>query len=644
MSLRIQVGAWIALLAAGMLSLVWAYNYGGGADPGLLDRAGPVVTWGLPTAKLVLNLASAGTIGTLVLAVFALPRGGTAYEAALRFAGWSATVWAAGAAVHTFASFLFIANGTASAGFGEAFRAFLTEIDTGRSGALTTLIAAAVALSCLLLPSPQMMPLTAIAAFAGLVPLVMKSHATGGTDHADSTTALLVHSATAAVWLGGLLALVVLRPLLPAGQLAVMVRRYSTLALICFIALVVSGFLGSLARISSIEALMSPYGVIILAKAGVFIILGLFGATHRRWSLHRMEKDPARGGRHFAALAVAELAVMGVASGMAAALARTEPPTNAVAGDLTVGSGDVDAGLPEPGIWGYLSQWEPDPLWSLVCGFAILAYLVGVRRLRAGGRPWPTYRTLLWLAGVAFLFMVTNGGVHVYQGYLFNAHVLTQMLLTAAVPLLLVPAAPLTLAKLAVRARTDGSTGVMEFLERSVQPVLAALRNDPSLSIFVLAASLSAIYYTPLLEWSAVGQIGYSSMSLLALLSGCLATAALTGTPDTGARNAARKRLVVVAGMAGLYAFGGWKLLEQAPAMELPWYTSIGQPWGPSPAAAAEMGGPLMWSIAAATLAITTAMVIIRRDSAPQDPHPGPADSTARDSPKGHEKVAVPNA
>jgi putative copper resistance protein D len=571
------------------------------------------VTWGLPAARLISTVASAGTIGTLVLAVFALPHSGTAYGTALRFAGWSAAVWAAGAAVHTYANFLFIANTAPSAGLGEAFLTYLTKIDAGRAGTLTTLIAGAVAVSCLYLQSPRIMAGTAAVAFTGLLPLVMKSHAAGGTDHADSTTAIFLHAAAAAVWMGGLLALVVLRQVLPGGQLGAIVRRYSTLALISFIALIVSGFLGVLARITTIEALLSPYGAIVLAKAGVFIILGLFGALHRRWSLHRLDNDPKRVGRHFAALAVVELGVMGAAAGMAVALARTEPPQRAAAGKL-------DAVLPEPGLWEYVTQWAPDPLWSVVCGIAAFTYLTGVRRFRAAGGSWPVLRTVLWLAGVALLFMVTNGGVHVYQGYLFNAHVLTQMMLTAVVPLLLVPAAPLTLAQLTARARTDGSCGAREFVDRSVQPILAALRRDPALAISILAASLFLIYFTPLLEWSAVGQIGYSVMSLLALLSGCVSTAALTGAQAFGTSGALRKRLPVVAGMAGIYAFCGWKLGEQAPSLELAWYTSVGRPWGPSPAAAAEVAGPTMWLIAAVTLPVITAMVVAQRTPRSQGP------------------------
>ncbi|WP_455837014.1 cytochrome c oxidase assembly protein [Pseudarthrobacter siccitolerans] len=642
MSLRTKGVAGAVLLAAGMLALVWAYNYGGGSDPGLLDRSGPAVTWGLATAKLVFNLAGAGTIGALVLALFALPHYGTAYETALRFAGWSAAAWLVGAAVHTYASFLFIANTTPSTGQGGAFLTYLTQIDAGRAGALTTLLAGAVAVSCFRFRSTRLLAGTTVAAFAGLLPLVMKSHAAGGTGHTDSTTAIFLHAATAAVWVGGLLALMVLRSALPTGQLGVTVRRYSTLALICFISLAGTGTLGALARITTAESLLSPYGVIILAKCGVFIVLGVFGALHRRWSITRMERNPGRGGRHFAALAAAELAVMGAASGMAAALARTEPPANTGTETVRkVGAQEFVAVLPEPGVGEYISGWAPDPLWSLACGFAVFAYLAGLRRVHATGRTWPAYRTVLWLAAVAVLFVVTNGGMHVYQGYLFNAHVLTQMMLTAVVPLLLVPAAPLTLARRAVRARTDGSTGVKEFLDQTVNPVLAALRKDPVLAIFILAAALIAIYYTPLLEWAAVGQVGYSAMTLIALLSGCLATAALMGSQDA---NPVRKRLLVLAGTAALYVFAGRKILEQAPAMELPWYTVVGKPWGQLPAAAAEMGGPIMWSTAALWLAVTAAMIIPRRGPSMQDPRPVRADSPAQETAFGHDAVASPRA
>jgi putative copper resistance protein D len=602
-TVRTQAVAWAVLLTAAVLALAWAYTYGGGAETGILDKAGQAVVWGVAAAKLVSTLASACTIGTLMLAVFALPHGGTSYTAALRFSGRAAAVWAGSAALYTYANFLLIANTTPSAGLGEAFRTYLTQVDAGRAGSITALIAVAVSVSCFYLQNPRIVVCTAAAAFTGLLPLILKSHAAGGADHEDSTTAVFVHAATAAVWLGGLVALLVLRRTLGGSQFSVTVRRYSTLALISFIGLAGSGFLAALARLGTAEALLSPYGVIVLAKTGVFVALGLAGALHRRWVLIQLEKNADRGGRHFAALAVVELAIMGAASGLAVALGRTEPPQPAT-------SGGPDAALPGPDLWALVSQWELDPVWSLLCGFAVFAYLAGVHRLRAAGTQWPLVRTVLWLAGTSLLFVVTNGGVHVYQGYLFSAHVLTQMMLTAVVPLLLVPASPLNLARLAVKARTDGSTGVNEFIARGLQPLMAALGRDPFLAVSVLAVTLFATYFTPLLEWAATGQAGYSAMTLLALLAGCLATGTLTGVKPGAAGGVIKQRLLAVAGFAALYAFCGWKLLEQSTVLESPWPTAVRRPWGPLPAFDSDLGGPIMWSLAALALAVTAAALI----------------------------------
>ena len=598
------------LLATGVVAMAWSYSYGGSANPGILDRTGPAVTWGLPAAKLVFNLASAGTIGALVLAVFALPRGERAHAVAWKFAGWSAVVWAVAAAVHTGASFLLLANRSVAEGFGPAFFSFLTEIDAGRSGALAVASAAAVACLCFRRPGPRLVAVTLLLAFAGLIPLVLKSHATGGAGHADSTTSVVVHMVTAAVWLGGLLTLIVVRPALPGRQLSAAVRRYSTLALICFIALAGSGFLAAWTRVNTVDALLSPYGLIVLAKTGAFLALGLFGALHRRWSLNRLQRDPGRGGQHFIALAVAELAVMGAASGMAAALARTEPPTSAVPGDLR-------GVLPAPQLWEFVSRWAPDPLWSLACGFAVFFYLAGIRRLETQRQSGAC--TALWLAGVTVLFVVTNGGLHIYQGYLFNAHVLTQMMLVAVVPLLLVPAAPLTLAELAVRPRTDGSTGAGEMLLGTVRPMLAVFQRGPLDVVLLLAGCLFATYYTPLLEWAARGQAGYSAATLLTLFTGCLVTAALIGSMAPGRRLA--RGLPMAAGLAVLYAFSGWKLSTQALDLERPWYVSVGRPWGAAPLTGAELGGTIIWTVAAVSLAATALWVIaLQRGARTQPP------------------------
>ena len=59
------------VLAAGLLSVVVGLVIAGGAGPLQFSDPGPVVRWGAPFAKLVMNFAMATTVGSLVLSAFA---------------------------------------------------------------------------------------------------------------------------------------------------------------------------------------------------------------------------------------------------------------------------------------------------------------------------------------------------------------------------------------------------------------------------------------------------------------------------------------------------------------------------------------------------------------------------------------------
>ena len=63
------------LVAAGMLTLVVGLIIGGGAAPRMTSDPGALVRWGLPAAKLFVNLSAAVMAGSAVLALFALRAG-----------------------------------------------------------------------------------------------------------------------------------------------------------------------------------------------------------------------------------------------------------------------------------------------------------------------------------------------------------------------------------------------------------------------------------------------------------------------------------------------------------------------------------------------------------------------------------------
>ncbi|WP_104140728.1 cytochrome c oxidase assembly protein [Arthrobacter sp. ZGTC131] len=600
------------VLGSGLLALVISYYAEAGADTGSLNRTGPAVAWGLPIAKLVFNASAACTIGALMLALFALRPKENAFRLALDLAGLSAAVWTAAASVTSLLTFHSLANlALFSDGSGGAFVSFLADVDAGRLGALTILIASAVTFLCFAARSQRYVPLTAVLALAGLFPLALNSHAAGSGSHPDSTVTVVIHMGAAAVWLGGLIAVVILRRALTPDRVSTVVRRYSTLALGAFVALAVTGFLAAWAGVGSIEGLASPYGIIIAAKCVAFVVLGLFGALHRRWVIRRLDKNPAGGAMTFTVLAVAELAVMGAASGMAAALARTPPPA-------VTRTGFSEETLRIPSLVDPFLSWKPDPMWTLACGFAVFLYLAGTRRLRRQGRPWPRYRLMLWTLGMALLFTVTSGGLRVQQEYLISAHVLTQMALMTVIPLLLVPASPLTLAAQVINHRADGSVGGAEVLRLALRPFLAATAT-PYVPAVGLAAVLAVLYYTPLLEYSSRTQLGYGAMSLLALLSGCVFVASLAGSAGDSPASGPASKLMSIGGAAVLYAIHGWALSQQPDqqpdSRKQEWLITVQQPWDLSVMGVPEPAGAAMWILAAGTLGVAAVTVVVQARS-----------------------------
>ena len=59
---------------------------------------------------------------------------------------------------------------------------------------------------------------------------------------------------------------------------------------------------------------------------------------------------------------------------------------------------------------------------------------------------WPWWRTLAWVAGSASLFAVTGTWLNGYSMVLFSVHMAQHMVLSLITPLLLLIAAPVTLA------------------------------------------------------------------------------------------------------------------------------------------------------------------------------------------------------
>jgi len=611
-----------ALLLAAFAALLIALEVGGGARPSVTGAGDPVVLYALPVAKLLTTLGVSTALGALLLAVFALGRDEPEYGRALDVAAAGAAVWAVAGSITAFLTYssIFQSRLRFDEAVGQELATFLSQVAIGRAWLVSVLVAALLTVVCFAVRNTTALALAGVGAVLGLVPLSTDGgHSAGAASHDLAVTAIWLHTIFAAVWVGGLVTLVLLRGKLPAGRLAAALPRYSTVALIAFVVVASSGFVSAAIRVGELPALLTPYGILVIAKVAALGLLGVLGAVQRRALVRRI----VDGGRAawFWLLVASELVVMGVASGVATALARTATPVNDEPDptvDRTPAEVLTEKPLPPeltPERW--ITSWDLDLLWVLVVGFAAFFYLAGVWRLHRRGDRWPIHRTVLWLLGLAGLLWVTNGAPAVYEMYLFSAHMAGHMLLGMTIPILLVLAAPITLAMRAVRKREDGSRGVREWLLVLVHSRYAAVLTHPIVAGVIFAASLWAFYYSPLFRWAVEDHVGHTWMVIHFLLSGYLFAQALVGVDPVAGRPPYPLRLILLLATMAMHAFFGLSLMTGSGLLLADWYGAMGRTWGDPPLVDQQNGGGIAWSVGeipTVSLAIIVALMWARSD------------------------------
>lgn len=614
MTRLVRIAGPALLLAVALASLFTALAFGGGAEAPLLSDPGPVVRYGLPVARLFLNFSIALTIGSLVLTCFALSPHEDAYNSAIDIAAGGAAAWTVASGATGFLTFLSFYQRPVSFDpeFDQTLGQFITSTGAGQAWLTMTLIAAAITVLCFAVRNPTVLVFVTALAGAGLIPIAQQGHSAGASGHDAAVSSLALHLVFAAVWLGGLLTILFLRNRLKTGRLGPVLARYSTLAIVCFVVVAISGYVSAALRVGTLDQLLTPYGLLVVAKVLALLALGVFGLAQRRFLIDRMQQAANGGRSYFWWLVVAELAFMGLASGVAAALGRTATP---VAEELvTTTPAYILTGEslpPEVTAMSFLTEWRFDILWTLVVAFLAFFYLAGVWRLHRRGDRWPVLRTVSWLAGLVMLFYVTNGALNEYNDYLFSMHMLGNMLLTMMIPVLLVPGAPITLAARAIRKRTDGSRGAREWILAAVHSRYARVLANPIVAAVLFAGSLWVFYYSPLFRWATSDHIGYTWMVVHFLGTGYLFVQALIGIDPVHYRAPYPLRLLLLLAMMAFHAFFGLSLMTGTGLLLADWYGAMGRDWGPSAIVDQQIGGGIAWSIGEiSTIALAIAVVI----------------------------------
>ena len=587
-----------ALIAAGMLLL--ALWYGDGATreslPGLPDPG--LTGWLLPAARLGMQAGAVATIGLLLAAVVLSPRGTRTISAAgyrrLRPARWAALLWGL-CALLTFVLTLadLLAAPVRDVLSPPIVGNFATAVPLGRAYALSTLLALTVAVVCATSLTATGGAVALGLAVTAVVPPIFTGHAAAGGNHQVAISALILHVVPVTIWAGGLLALL-LTGRGPAAHLPEAVRRFSPLAAWSLAAVTVSGLASAAARLPNAGAVLdSRYGQIMLAKGLILAGLGAAGWWQRRAALPAVR---AGDRRRFFVTATVEVLLFGAALGAAVALSRTPPPVGE--DEETPAQSLLGFPMPDaPSAATLAGNWLPEPLFLTAAICAAGLYLAGVLRLRRRGDAWPASRVALFLAGCALLAVATSSGLARYAPVLFSVHMAQHLLLNMVVPILLVLAAPVTLALRALTPATDPAwPGPREWIQATLHSRLLRFLSHPLVATALYAGSLFVLYFTGLYELALRSHAAHLAMIAHFLVTGYLFFWVVIGVDPAPRRAVYPLRMVLILIAMAVHAFLGVALMMSTAVLAPDWVSALDRPWGPTPLEDQRTGGGLAWS------------------------------------------------
>jgi cytochrome c oxidase assembly factor CtaG/putative copper export protein len=579
-----------------------------------LPDPGPVTTVGLPFVRAAGEIAAVIALGSFMLAAFFVPpqESGVLDSAgyrALRTGTAASGVWAICAAL--------LVPLTVSDVSGQSLRAHLSPasawtaaglVDVAGAWRWTAFLAAAVTLVSIPVLRWSWTPVLLAGSLVTLIPLGLTGHASAGGSHDLATNSLLIHLFAAGLWAGGLLAL--LAHALRGGERADLVaRRFSAVALWCFVAMALSGAVNALVRIRVGDLLSTGYGALVAAKAVALCALGLLGWRQRRSGVAALQADP-RDRNSLIRLALAEAAIFALTFGIAVALGRTPPPAQRIASpSITQVAIGYDLAGP-PTTARVLFDWRFDLLFGTAAILFAALYVAGVRRLRCRGDAWATGRLVAWLLGCAVLLLATSSGIGRYMPAMFSMHMAAHMLLSMLTPILLALGAPVTLAlRVLPAARRGDPPGLREWLLAALHSGVSRFLTNPIVATALFIVGFYGLYFGGIFDAAAGNHAAHVAMNLHFLLSGYLFYWVVIGVDPTPRPTPPLVKLGMVFASLPLHAFFGVVLMGMQTVLGERFYRSLQLPWHTDLLGDQHLAGGIAW--AAGELPLVVVMIAL---------------------------------
>lgn len=608
-AVAVLAGATAAVLAA--LSIADALTATGLPDPG------PVTTMGLPFVRAAGEIAAATAVGGLLFATFFVPPQDNgvldvAGYRALRLAAVAAGGWTVCAAA--------LVPLTVSDISGKPLRDHLNPVEIWRVAGLvdtasawrwTALLAFALTVAARVVLRWAWTPVLFAMSLLTLVPPALAGHSAAGGSHDMATNSLLIHLVAGALWAGGLLALLA-NAFRGGPHTDLAARRFSAVALWCFVAMVASGVINTAVRVRLPDLFVTRYGVLVLAKVAALTALGVIGWRQRRGAVTALQSDPdARS--PLIRLATVEALLFGATFGIAVALGRTPPPPPGVRNPspAEVALGFDFAG--PPSLVRILLDWRFDLLFGTAAIVLAGLYVAGVVRLRRRGDDWPAGRTAAWLLGCGVLLFATSSGLGRYSPAMFSLHMAAHMLLSMLVPILLVLGAPTTLALRALPVAGKGNPpGPREWLLAGLHSRFSRFFTTPVVATVMFVAGFYGLYFGGIFDAAVSHHAAHVLMNVHFLLSGYLFYWVVIGIDPTPRAVPPLAKIGMVFASIPLHAFFGVVLMGMPKVLGERFYRSLQLPWHTDLLGDQHLGGSIAWAAGEVPLVVVLLALLIQ--------------------------------
>jgi putative copper resistance protein D len=249
-----------------------------------------------------------------------------------------------------------------------------------------------------------------------------------------------------------------------------------------------------------------------------------------------------------------------------------------------------DQALPPVSLVEIVGRWQFAPV---VTGFVVLAgglYLWGVLRVRRRhpARPWPLWRTALFLGGLGVVVIATQSGIGSYDDVLFWDHMVQHLLLLMVAPPMLVVGQPATL--LLHASRNPWHTWTKKLLRSRV---MAAI-TWPPFTVALYIATIVGTHLTSFMNTVLANETVHNGEHVLFLVAGYLYFLPLIGREPIRWRISYPSRIFLLFLAMPVDAFTGLVLGSEG-SNPFPRLAQGRPAWAPSPLSDVHIGGAVMW-------------------------------------------------